>query len=317
MNEKLSASRLGGWLAVAMSGPFVYLAGRQSWTSILAVSAVCLAASVAVFARPTHKILSNPFVCLLEYGFVLAACVAVSRWPASIWPTGKAWPAVPLTLLLLATASAWCGAGRAAKGAGVLFWLITILYSVLLTFGAPNIQPAYLLPKWENPGVVYWFVFLIPCAAQFLPREKGKGMYGYIAALAGLAVLLAVWTEGNLSLNAAKQVSWPFYEAGESVHLFAVASRLESFISVGATVGFYSLLGLLLSIAWHLAEGVKKGWGRFGTLAVAAASGAGVLLRWQIPYFVLAIGAFVLWVGLPILGSIFSEKNSEKTKKSA
>ena len=317
MNEKLSASRLGGWLVVAMSGPFVFLAGRQNWTAILAASAVGLIASAAVFARPTYKILSHPFACLLEYGFSAAVCLVVSQWPGSIWPTGRAWPAVPLTLLLLATASVWYGAGRTAKGMGVLFWLITILYSVLLAFGAPNIQPAYLLPKWENLGLAYWFVFLIPCAAQFLPREKGKGMWGYIAALAAVAVLLAVWTEGNLSLNAAKQVSWPFYEAGESVQLFGVASRLESLISVGATVAFYSLIALLLSIAGHLAEGVKKGWGKTGILAGAATSVAGVLLQWQIPHFVLAVGAFVLWVGVPIVGSIFPEKNSKKTEKSA
>ena len=42
MNEKLSSYRLGGWLVVAMSGPFVYLAGRQNWTAILVAVAVCL-----------------------------------------------------------------------------------------------------------------------------------------------------------------------------------------------------------------------------------------------------------------------------------
>ena len=311
MNEKLSSYRLGGWLVVAMSGPFVYLAGRQSWTAILVASVVCLLGCWAVFSLPTDKLLSLRAICLLEYGSLVAACVVISRWSSDIWPTGKGDPVVPLTLLALATASTWFGANRASKGLGVLFWLITILFGILLAFGMRNVQPSYLLPQWEVPSFLSWFVFLLPCAAQFLPREDKK-VRSYIPVLLGMALFITLWTEGNLSLLAAKQVAWPFYEAGESVRLFGVASRLESFISVAATVGYYGLFSLLLGTASHLAERVKEGWGKYGVLIGGILSALGVLFRWQIPDFVLAIGAFVLWIVLPILGLIIPEKKCEK-----
>ena len=311
MNEKLSSYRLGGWLVVAMSGPFLYLAGRQSWTAILAAGAVCLLSCWAVFSLPANKLLSWRPVCLLEYGFLIVVCIVASRWSADIWPTGKSDPVVPLTLLALAAASTWFGANRASKGVGVLFWLITILFGTLLAFGMRNVQPSYLLPQWEAPGFLSWFVFLLPCAAQFLPREDKK-VRNYIPALLDIALLITLWTEGNLSLNVAKQVAWPFYEAGESVRLFGVANRLESFISVGATVGFYGLYSLLLGTAGYLAEQAKTGWGKYGVLMGGILSGVGVLIRWQTPDFVLVIGAFVLWIALPILGHKIPEKKCEK-----
>ncbi len=317
MNEKLSSHRLGAFLVVAMSGPFVYLAGRQSWVSLLTVSAVCLLCAWIALSRPTHKIVTKPIWCVLEYASLVAACIAASQWSATIWPTGQAWPAVPLTLVALATVSSWFGANRAAKGVGVLFWLITILYSSLLAFGLRNVETAYLMPKWETLLPLSWFIFLLPCAAQFLPREEDKKSGIYAPVLLGMALLLTLWAEGNLSAGAAKQTGWPFYEAGESIRLFGVANRLESFISVGATVGFYGLYCLLLSGAGHLAEQAKKGWGKYGVLLGGLLCASGVLLSWQISYFVLVAGAFVLWVALPFLAAIIDEKNWKKTKKSA
>ena len=317
MNKNISSARLGEWLIVAMSGPFAYLAGRQSWTTILAVSAICLLALWAVLARPTSKLLALPFLCLLEYGFLTAVCFATSSWSSDIWPTGQGYPVVPLTLLGLSIASAWFGANRASKGIGVLFWMIAILYSILLSLGLRNVEPRYLMPKWETPAPTIWFAFLLPCAAQFLPRENDKRSNRYIAALAGLALLFALWTEGNLSLDAAQQVSWPFYEAGESVHLFGIANRLESLISMAVTIGFYGLYSLLLSGTFHLAEGIRSGWGKYGVLTAGILSGAGVLRKVTIPGFVLVAGAFVLWIALPVFGSLFSEKKRKKTENNA
>lgn len=316
MNEKLSSCRLGGWLVVAMSGPLVYLAGRQSWLAIVTAAGVSLLCCWAVFSLGAHKLLDFRILCLLEYGFLATVCVGVSGWSAAVWPTGQGYPVVPLTLLALATAASWKGANQASKGVGVLFWLVTILYSVLLALGLRNIQPAYLMPQWETPGDLTWLVLLLPCTAQFLPREHGRPG-GYISIAFAIALLITVWTEGNLSRGAAIQVSWPFYEAGESVRLFGVASRLESFISVGATVGFYGLYTLLLSAAGHLAEGVEMGFGKWGVLAAGFLSGAGVLLHWKIPYFVLVLGAFVLWVALPVLGSKILQRKCEKEQKNA
>ena len=308
MNHSIPSTRLGGWLIVAMSGPFAYFAGRQNWTAILFVSVICMLALWAVLSRPTCKLLTWPFLCLLECGFLVVACVAASSWSSNIWPTGRGYPVVPLTLLALATASSWVGANRASKGIGVLFWMIAILYNILLTFGLRNVELGYLMPQWETPEPLTWFVFLLPLVAQFLPIEKDKKLNGYIPALAGLALLLTLWTEGNLLLHVAKQIEWPFYEAGESVRLFGIANRLEPLISVAATIGFYGLYSLLLSGTFHLTEGARPGWGKYGVLTAGVLSGIGVLLKLTISGFVLCAGAFVLWILLPILVSFFHEK---------
>ena len=115
---------------VAMSGPLVYLAGRQSWLAIVAAAGVSLLCCWAVFSLGDHKLLDFRILCLLEYGFLATVCVGVSGWSAAVWPTGQGYPVVPLTLLALATAASWKGANQASKGVGVLFWLVTILYSV-------------------------------------------------------------------------------------------------------------------------------------------------------------------------------------------
>lgn len=128
-----------------------------------------------------------------------------------------------------------------------------------------------------------------------------------------MGIVIAVWTVGNLSQPVAPNVAWPFYEAGESVRLFGIANRLESFISVGATIGFYSLYSLLFGASGHLAEMVKNGWGKGGILLAAALSGCSVLLRVEIPLNVLAVGAFVFWFAVPILRSKIPEKNCKKT----
>ena len=293
---------------VAMSAPFAYLAGRQTYMAVLAVAVVSGLALWAVLSCPA-ALLRFPVYCLIAYGSLVVATVTVSQWSSAIWPTGKAWPVVPLTLLALATASAWYGANRASGSVGVLFWIITILYSILLGFGFRNVRLEYLRPQLEVPGGLCWFVFLLPCAAQFLPRERGKGIWPYVLALTAMGILAAVWTEGNLSARIAEQMPWPFYGAGESVQLFGIANRLESLISVGATLGLYSLYSLLLSAVGHLADNIRNGCGKYGVLLGGILSAAGVLLRWEIPLFVLAGGAFVLWIAVPVLGAkILSKK---------
>ena len=309
MNEKISAARLGGWLIVAMSAPIAFLAGKDGWLSVLVVAVCGLLLSLAVFSCVIPK---GKVFCIMEFCFLVAATAAVSGWSASIWPTGRAFPAVPLTLIALGAAASWNGACRASKGMGVLFWMTIIVYGTLLAFGVRNVQLSYLAPRGEYISPLSWFVFLLPCVASLLPRKEGR-IRGHLLAIAAMGIVIAVWTVGNLSQPVAQTVDWPFYEAGESVRLFGIANRLESLISVGATIGFYSLYSLLFGAAGHLAEMVKNGWGKGGILLAAALSGCSVLLRVEIPLNVLAVGAFVFWFAVPILRSKIPEKNCKKT----
>lgn len=315
--NKVPSHGLGGWLVVGMSAPFVYLAGRQNWSALLAAGAVCAVVLWVVLRRPVSKLLAHPVLCIIEYGFLAVACGVTANWSCVIWPSGQGFPLVPLTLLALAVASAFWGAGRAAKSIGVLFWLIIILYSIFLGLGIQNIQLQNLAPVWEIPAPVTWFVLLIPCVIQFIPCSQTKKSKKILPLVCIAAAVLGIWTEGNLSADIAKTAQWPFYEAGESIHLRGVANRLESFMSVGATFGFYGLFSLMLSAGGHLAESFRKGWGKWGTALMGVLAGTAVLARLEIPYFVLSVGAFVLWGALPVLASLFPEKKSKKEQNNA
>ena len=313
----MPSHRLGGWLIVGMSAPFAYLAGRQSWLALLTAGMVGAAVLWLVLRRPVHNMLAHPVLCFLEYGFLAVACWATANWSCLVWPSGQGFPVVPMTLLALAVASAFRGANRASKSIGVLFWLIIILYSILLGLGAQNIRLQNLTPVWETPAPMTWFVLLLPCVIQFIPGNQTKRSKTLLPLVCLFATLLGIWVEGNLPMDVARTTPWPFYEAGESIHLRGVANRLESLMSVGATFGFYGLYSLMISAGGHLSENIKRGYGKWGAALMGTAAGAGVLLRFEIPYFVLAVGAFVLWGVVPLLVSFFSEKKAEKEQNNA
>lgn len=315
--NKVPANIVAAWLVVAMSAPFVYLAGKQNWVVLAVTAAVCGIALWTVLTRPVHKLRSYSVFCILEYVFLAVTCAVTANWSAETWPTGQGYPAVPLTLLALASASGYCGACKAGKGIGVLFWLTTILYSILLAFGSRNLQMEYLRPVWEVPAPMTWFILLLPCAVQFIPSDRRKKGDFRLCLLCFLAVGFGLWTEGNLSANVAKAANWPFYEAGESIHFFGIANRVEPLISVGATVGYYGLLSLLINAGGSLAENIRQGWGRWGAVVMGILAGTGVLLGAAASYFVLAVSAFVLWVALPVLVSFFPEKKLRKQQNNA
>ncbi len=308
---------MGAWLVVAMSAPFVHLAGKQPWPVVLAVAAVALLLSWTVLYLPTNRLQKYKAYCALEYIFLILAAIPVVGWSADAWPTGRDFPVVPLTLLALAVASAYQGAKGASKAVSVLFWLIVVLYGILLAFGGRNIQVSYLYPQWEQPELVLAFAFLIPCAAQFVPMEKGKIVHLYMPVLAVLLAALTLFAQGNLSSQVAGQVQWPFYTAGESVSIFGVAKRLEPLISVAATVGYFALYSLLAGAAGNLAEGCARDRGKAGVLAFGIAVGAGAVLTMEVPFWVLVPGAVLLWILLPLAGICIPEKKSEKSENNA
>lgn len=308
LNKKVPAHILTVWLAVAMSAPFAYLAGRQSSIAVLGSSALSGVLLWLTQSRPSERLLRSRILCVIEFIFLAVACAVTANWSAQAWPAAQSYPAVPLLLLALATISGFCGTDKASKGIGILFWICAILYGALLILGSRNVQLQYFRLAWETPAPAAWFVLLLPCVIRFIPGAHIKGRFSPVLVFL-ILIVFGLWTEGNLSTEAAMQVDWPFYRAGESIHLFGIANRVEAFISVGATVGYYALLSLLIHAGSSLAQRVKSGWGRWGAAAMGLLAASAVLLPLQIPYFVLAVSAFVLWIALPVLLSFFPEKS--------
>ncbi len=296
--DKVPKSALVVWIWVALTAPLAQLAGKDHWLPAIAVVLVCgvLCWLAIRFGQPV----GGKWLCILQCLWLVAVLAQMARWSAEIWPTGEAFPIVPLTLLALAVLSACKGPTATAKVGSILFWFLLLLYGGLLLAGGENVEFKWLRSQWDMPSPVLGAVLLLPAVAGFLPREKGgeKGVVGVVL----FAAITALWTVGILSSGVAQQLNWPFYEGMKSVGLFGVAKRLEAFVSVAATLGYFALFSLLLSAVGALAERIRAGAGKCGviTSGVLAAS-----LIW-LPLWgggIQGVISLVLWVLLPILSA--------------
>ena len=311
--KKVEAWPMTAWLAVAVSGPFALIAGRDDWLGVAIAAAITGALCWAVAGNPVQRLINSRLYCAVQYIFFIPVLAYFASQSSAAWPTGSAMPVVPLTLLSLAAAAACHGAQGASKTCSVLFWLIAGLYGVLLFFGSKDLRISFLQPGYQAPGSASVLALLLPAAMQFIPREI-KPAHRLACGLVGaILVILCLWTVGGLSANVAAGMSWPLYEAGKSVSVLGIAERLESFISVAATVGFFALYSMLLAACGHMAEGIKPGWGKYGVILAGALVAALVLFAPQIPTVFLLFGALLLWCVVPFIGgSIFCEKKKKK-----
>lgn len=315
-HEKVPQHQLAGWLLGAMTAPLVQIAGRQGWLPALVAAVTCIGLCWIVNILPTEHLWNKKWYCILQSAWLTVTLAALADWSADAWPTGTDFPVVPLTLLTLAVFAALNGPSGASRVSGVLFWFLVLLYGTVLAAGSKNIKPEWLIPKWENPDASMLFVLLIPAAAVFLPREKGKALHWVFPGILLLYVAVTLWTVGTISPKVAGEVTWPFYESSKSLSLFGVAERFESLVSVAMTMGYFSLYSLLLSGVGHLAENYRPGWGKRGVVVGGVAAGVLVLLAQQPQPVVLVIITLAAWCLLPLFGA-FTElwKKSKKDEK--
>ncbi len=311
--RKVEAGSMAAWLIVAMSAPFVLLAGKYGWLGLAIAAVITGILCRLVAGLPNQELCRSRVYCVLQFLFLIVVLTFLANWSQDAWPTGRVFPVVPLTLLALAVLSAYRGAQAASKVGGVLFWLIAALYGILLAFGSRNLQVEFLRPQLDAPGAEAVLVLLLPAVIQFIPRQIKPALHWTVLTAGGLFVVLSLWTIGGLSPQVAQSVSWPFYEAGKSVSVLGIAERLEAFISVAATVGCYGLFSMLVSAMAHLAEAVHSGWGKYGAIAAGSLSAVMLLFAPEISAVLLLFGAVFLWCVVPFVGSlIFCEKKKKK-----
>lgn len=315
--NKINAVTLGAWLFAAITAPLAQIGAGAPWLYVLAVGAICGVLCWCIHSLSGGDCCTAKWYCLVQLLFLAIATGAITNWTADCWPTGSTFPVVPLVLLALAAASAWDGGIRASRTGGVVFWFVALLFVIILAAGVKNQRTEWLRPEWELGDGRLIFVFLIPAVATFLPREKGKG-YGitFLAVLFfGLAATLL--TIGALSPKVAKGMAFAFYEYSKSLSLLGVAERFEAFVSVALTMGYFALLSLLLSGAYHLTETLGKGSGRYGILFCVAAAAICIGFYPIGTQIWLPMCAVLLWGVLPFgvhaVEKIKKSKNGEKS----
>lgn len=310
---------LFGWVVAAVSAPLAQFSGNGSWTGTLISGIICGITCWMVYKTNPVFPEWNNVLYGLELLWLAVAAGGMALWSSQVWPKGNGTQVIPVTLLLLAAASAWEGGGRASRTGGTIFWLLAILYSVLLAAGIKNLNWQYLVPKQERISWQLIAALLIPGSGIFLPRSNAKKKTGaFCVAGSLLGGVFSLWTVGILSPAVAQKQSFAIYEASKSLNLLGIAERFEAFLSVAVTMGYFALFSLLFSEVGHLGERIRPNSGRPSVAACAAVSVGIVAFLMEIPGWIMAVGNGLFWLVIPcICTPIWKRKKSQKGEKSA
>ena len=300
------------WVLAALSAPLCHLAGITGWAEVAVAGVLCTWLSVERF-RQTDEITVCPkwfaasaCICLV---LVTGVCLDLA---GSTWPTGDTTSIVPIVLLLLAVWSAWEGAEKASRTGSVLMWLLLLLFAAVVAGGIGNVKLSRIELSGRLSNGLVFLVFLLPGVAKQLPIAKGQSKLLWI--LPGFSALIAFLVKGTLSEPVAGAMVNPFYEFGKSLSLFGVVERYESLVSVALTIGYFCLLSMLLSSAYHLSESIYEGKGRQGVILTALGS-VWVMIIPIKSYHFPALLLLIAWFVMPAVRNILVKKTVEKRRK--
>lgn len=301
--EPIDRKRLWAWLAVAMSAPLAHFSGG-SWLALLLLGVICGGILALMPAQST--VTGSKIICGLELVWVVFLLSRLMPLSAQYWPGKKSEYVIPAVLLAL---GAYGCRKRVSRVAGVLFWVLIILYAPTLIAGGKDIKFQWLAPQSMEASLWLVPVLLLPCCAAFLPVTKGTGK-GWYTGIVFFGLLLWLITAGVLSPKAAAQAQTPFRELSRSLTIGA-ASRFESLLSVAVTLGWFGLGSFLIRCGTVFAKplGVKENWSPW------LIAGSTVLLSWTGVQPNSAFGAvftLFLWVLVPMLHAKKISKKSEK-----
>ncbi len=295
--KQIAARPLVIWLLCAMTAPIVQVvAGNDPLFAVL-LSAACVAVVCLGLAGNGQygKILSG-----LQYLWAAIAAGVIAQAAGKSWPMGEAGYAVPLVLLALAAWSASKGPATAARTAGILFILLCVGYGLIFAAGLSQINGSWVTKLVREDPKFMVFLLLLPGTAACLPRQSlGKrGLWLFV--LPAFCLLATVVTSGSVHPDA-KVESFAFFEMCRSLSLFGFAERFEALACALLSVGWFSLLALLMCSAGAAAQNIFPGKGRQGVWLAAAAAGGMVLGKISIASkFLLILGA-IFWGLAPIL----------------
>ena len=308
--HKVKTAPLWAWIFSGISAPLAHVAGQSSWLAVLIFGAVCSVASYCTLVRADKYAYHAGWYSAVQTLWIAVVSGVVAQWSVQCWPTAHGFPMVGVTLLVLAVFTAWDGAERASRCTGVLFWLLALLYAVILAAGTQNLKMRYMAPTIQSVAPLIVMLLLIPATASFLPCEKRASVVP-LTVIALFGTVVALWTVGTLSPNVTTRLPDPFYTFTRSLSLFGVAERFESLASVALTMGYFSLLTLMLCCVYHLTDSVFPEKGKTGVTAAAGLTLVIMISGAKVPELILSLGSVLLWILLPI----FLPRKQKKVEK--
>lgn len=291
--EKIPGKQLSGWVFAALVPALIQLGAGGSWAVVGGAVLICGVAVWLVWRFGSHR---WRWTCVPQFLLLAVVMGELLADAASSWP-GDNYPAVPLILLALGAWSAGKGASAAARVGCVLFWFVLLVYLAVFGAGVGSVQVDQLQPWWGSVRAEVVLLLLVPAAATLLLRE-GEGWNRRSVLPGAFLVAASVLVSGVMSPALAEE---GFYEMSRGLELLGTVSRFEPVISAGMTLGWFSLVTLLLSMCGCLAERIRKSWGRWGVYIGAAGGAAWMLCDLHISMVLLIVLVSIFWVLMPLL----------------
>ena len=310
MHREIPGAQMNAWVLCAAIGPILSIVGRNGWMTVL-ISAV--AAGALSFCVLSCKQIRLPrWLCALELLWLTVFLGSIGKTAGSCWPTSDTIPVIPIVLLLVAACAACRGSVPAARTGATLVWLILPVLGIIAIAGVADVNPDWLPVEPEVPDGMLIGLFLIPCLCTFVPRESTTAVRWSAVILGVVAVAGAVLVDGLLGATGAVQAENSFYEFSKSINLFGIAERFEALVACVLTGGWFALLVLTLSAAYHLTEEIFAPAGKYGVWAVTVLSGVLMCILpsssdWMV------LGNLIFWGFIPVTAQgIVGAKNMEK-----
>ena len=324
MEQSIGERQRWAWLAAGLSAAAAVKICSYGWLSILigglAVSIYYIIADRYLSDRGLARLLCET---LGWGGKTLAALtllwtVLVMGWTANLadgaFPGVNGFPGLGWVLLAVSGWGSWKGFGACARCCGILCLFLIALYGVIAVFAVPDVTWRYLVPSLSwGEGVWAAGLFLLPFGVWYVPcSHSRKGPAWQMAFLLPVfAAALAAVTAGVLSPELATQRTVPLYDLAQSVSLFGVVERIESLLSAAMTMGVFALLSSQTCAARALADQLRPQ--RWNAAAVCGFAGLTMVLTKDMPTELIAVGALVFGLVIPIIVLIISGKRNERT----
>lgn len=301
--ERIPAAQLSAWLTAGTVPVLLQLLSGGSWVWIGLAGLLCYLLTVLVWRSGWEP---AKWQCPFLFIYIVILLGSLLPDSAECWPSGNE-RVLPVLILALSAWSAQKGLSAAARVGTVLFWAILILYLVVLGAGVKDVQLRWLKPKWTALDFPRLTVFLIPVSTVCL-LKRGSLKTGRLALSGALVFAGAAITVGVLSPEVAVGTENAFYEMTRSINLLGVARRFEALISAGMTVGWFSIVSLLLSLCATLAQKFLGQGGKAAVWIAALIAAIMQLCGLHIEGKILILTGAVFWVGIPLLTQGLGER---------
>ena len=303
--HEVKKGQLAAWTFVGLSAPVAQFAGGMAWQMVLLVAVLCLGIGWCV----SRIDLELPrWASVIEYIWLVCVLGSVAPWASESWSSGDVYPWVPLILLALGCASALQGMENAARVGSVLFWLAMLVYAGVLVAGVGVAEGIELTCKEGRMDERLIVALLIPALAVFWKDRSGSVPVSALMGVLIFAVLLSVQITSALSLPVAVNAEMPLHKWVQGLSLAGMLRRFEAIVSMALNVGWFALLGYLVSVAGKLANVVKDGAYSKGCWVAAVGAGVIIAVREGIEPRILVLGSLVAWFVIPLILALTGKK---------